>query len=215
MAEIVGAVKGYESNPEIDLPTTGVISGSTEGDADSAAIVTLAAWDIWILESDHQMEFAVSNEIEGASDYQLALRKHAINGKQLAQTQAEAIKAGYEYVQAQMEVIVCTKQVDELQVLLAGYTGQEDVYQQTGVQLYDRLLALRTGVVIELQNMIWAYRYWALTDSTIVLDATKSTDQYLTDLYTITREMETISEQYSSDFQGNLPHYSSRAVAEY
>ncbi|KOS46391.1 hypothetical protein ACN38_g2613 [Penicillium nordicum] len=49
--------------------------------------------------------------------------------------------------------------------------------------------------------MIWAYRYWALTDSTIVLDATKSTDQYLTDLYTITREMETISEQYSSDFQ--------------
>ncbi|CDM30769.1 hypothetical protein DTO013E5_585 [Penicillium roqueforti] len=201
VVQVVDAVKALESNSDTEIPSMGDISGTTEGDADSAAIVTLAAWDVWILESDHQMEFAVKNEIGGASEYQLALRKHAINGKQLAQTQAEAIKAGYEYVQAQMEVIVCAKQVNDLQGLIDEYTGQEDIYLQAKVQLYDRLMALRTGVVIELQNMVWAYRYWALAESTLVLDIMKSVDEYNSDLYTIALAMETIDGQYGSDYQ--------------
>ncbi|KAL6700747.1 hypothetical protein J3F84DRAFT_402729 [Trichoderma pleuroticola] len=161
----------------------------------------MAAWDTWILESDDQMTFGVEAGIEGASEYQLALRKHAINGKQLAQTQAEAVKSGYEYVQAQMELIRCTKQVEDLQNLINSYTGQEDVYLKAEAQLYDRLLALQTGVVIELQNMVWAYRYWTLSESNIVLEATKSIDDYKSDLYQIARDMETIDEQYPSDFQ--------------
>jgi hypothetical protein len=203
VAQIVDAVKDLEHTPDIEIPSMGDISGTAEGDADAAAIVTLAAWEIWILESNQQMKFAVDNAIRGASEYQLALQKHAINGKQLAQAQAEAMKAGYEYVQAQMEVIVCAKQVKDLQDLINKYTGQEDICLQAEAQLYDRLMALRTGVVIELQNMVWAYRYWALADSSIVLDAMKSVEDYNSDLYTISREMETIDEQYGSDFQGD------------
>ncbi|KAL7934087.1 hypothetical protein V8C35DRAFT_327538 [Trichoderma chlorosporum] len=202
VSQIVSAVNDLESNPDVDIPSVADISGTTKGDADSSAIVTMAAWDTWILESDDQMTFAVKNDIEGATAYQLALRKHAINGKQLAQAQAEAVKAGYEYVQAQMEVVRCTKQVEDLQCLIDTYTGQEDVYIQAEAKLYDRLLALRTGVVIELQNMVWAYRYWALSESNIVLDATKSIEDYDSDLYQIARDMETVDEQYSSDFQG-------------
>ncbi|KKO97277.1 hypothetical protein THAR02_10619 [Trichoderma harzianum] len=149
--------------------------------------ITNAAWDMWIPDSDDQMAFAVAAGIEGATAYQLALRKHAINGKQLVQIQAEATKAGYDYVQAQMELIRCTK--------------QEHVYLKADVQLYDRLLALKTGVVIELQNMVWAYRYWALSENKIVLEATKSLEDYDRDLYQIARDMETIDEQYPSDFQ--------------
>lgn len=167
----------------------------------------MAAWDIWILESDDQMAFAVKVGIEGASAYQLALRKHAINGKQLVQTQAEAVKAGYEYVQAQMEFVRCTKQVEDLQSLINSYTGQEDVYLKADAQLYDRLLALKTGVVIELQNMVWAYRYWTLSESKIVLDATKSIEDYNSDNYQIARDMETINERYPNDFQGNCYYY--------
>ncbi|EHK19966.1 uncharacterized protein TRIVIDRAFT_155454 [Trichoderma virens Gv29-8] len=202
VSQIVKAINDLESNPDVDVPSLSDISGTANGDADSSAIVTMAAWDKWILESDDQMTFGVTAGIEGAAAYQLALRKHAINGKQLAQAQAEAIKAGYEYVQAQMEVIHCKKQVDDLQSLINNYTGQEDVYLKAEAQLYDRLLALKTGVVIELQNMVWAYRYWALTESRIVLDATKSIEEYDSDLYQIARDMETVDEQYPSDFQG-------------
>ncbi|KAK5994343.1 hypothetical protein PT974_04817 [Cladobotryum mycophilum] len=202
VSKMVVAIKDLQSNPNINVPSIADISGTTKGDADSAAIVTMAAWDTWVLESDSQMTFAVTNAIEGASAYQLALRKHAINGKQLAQAQAEAVKAGYEYVQAQMEVMRCTKQVADLQSLVDGYTGQEEVYLKAEAQFYDRLMALRTGVVIELQNMVWAYRYWALAESKIVLDATKSIADYKSDLYQIARAMETVDEQYPSDFQG-------------
>ncbi|PNP49637.1 hypothetical protein THARTR1_09648 [Trichoderma harzianum] len=202
VSEIVKAVKELESNPNVDVPSIADITGTTKGDADSSAIVTMAAWDTWILASDKQMTFGVDNEIEGATEYQLALRKHAINGKQLSQTQAEAIKAGYEYVQAQTELVRCTKQVEDLQNLINSYTGQEDVYHKAEAQLYDRLLALKTGVVIELQNMVWAYRYWTLSESNIVLEATKSIEDYKSDLYQIARDMETIDEQYPSDFQG-------------
>lgn len=204
VSQIVTAVNGLQSNPDIDVPSIADISGTTKGDADSSVIVTMAAWDTWILESDDQMVFAVKAGIEGATEYQLALRKHAINGKQLAQAQAEAVKAGYEYVQAQMEVIRCTKQVDDLQKLINSYTGQEDIYLKADAQLYDRLLALKTSVVIELQNMVWAYRYWALSESKIVLNATKSIEDYDSDLYQIARNMETVDEQYPSDFQGKL-----------
>lgn len=203
-SQMVKAIKALESNPSVDVPSIAEISGTTKGDADSSAIATMAAWDIWILESDNQMAFAVTAGIEGATAYQLALRKHAINGKQLVQIQAEAVKAGYEYVQAQMELIRCTKQVKDLQSLIDSYTGQEDVYLKAEVQLYDRLLALKTGVVIELQNMVWAYRYWALSESKLILNATKSIEDYDSDLYQIARDMETIDEQYPSDFQGKL-----------
>ncbi|QYS94602.1 hypothetical protein H0G86_001931 [Trichoderma simmonsii] len=202
VSQMVKAIKALESNPSVDVPSIAEISGTTKGDADSSAIATMAAWDIWILESDDQMAFAITAGIEGATAYQLALRKHAINGKQLVQIQAEAVKAGYEYVQAQMELIRCTKQVKDLQSLIDSYTGQEDVYFKAEVQLYDRLLALKTGVVNELQNMVWAYRYWALSESKLVLDATKSIEDYDSDLYQIARDMETIDEQYPSDFQG-------------
>ncbi|KAK4075357.1 uncharacterized protein Triagg1_4478 [Trichoderma aggressivum f. europaeum] len=182
------AIKALESNPGVDVPSIAEISGTTKGDADS----------------NDQMAFAVMAGIEGATACRLALRKHAINGKQLVQIQAEAVKAGYEYVQAQMELIRCAKQVEDLHGLIDSYTGQEDVYLEAEAQLYDRLLALKTGVVIELQNMVWVYRYmyWALSESKIVLDVTKSIEDYDSDLYQIARDIGTIDEQYPSDFQG-------------
>lgn len=50
------------------------------------------------------MVVAVDENIDGASAYKLTLRKHSINGKQLVQAQAEAIKAGQEFIHAQLEL---------------------------------------------------------------------------------------------------------------
>ncbi|KAB8293891.1 hypothetical protein EYC80_009367 [Monilinia laxa] len=198
---VVQTLIRFEQNPNIEIPSTGDISGTSQGDANAAAIVTMAAWDKWLLESDQQMAFAVENNIGGASAYQLALRKHAINGKQLAQAQAEAVKSGYEYIQAQMEVIRCAKNIAELQALKAGFHGQEAVYLEAKSMFYDRSMALRTNVVLSLRNMAWAYRYWALADSSIVLDAQKSLAEYQQDLSTVITELEHADARYASDHQ--------------
>ncbi|KAI9650600.1 hypothetical protein NHQ30_000618 [Ciborinia camelliae] len=191
----------FEQDPSIEIPSTGDISGTSQGDADAAAIVTMAAWDRWLLEADQQMAFAVENDIDGASSYQLALRKHAINGKQLAQAQAEAVKSGYEYVQAQMEVIRCSQNIADLQALKADFHGQEAVYLEAKSMFYDRAMALRINVVLSLRNMAWGYRYWALADSSIVLDAQKSLVEYQQDLSTVIMELEHADSRYASDHQ--------------
>ncbi|KID85265.1 hypothetical protein MGU_07503 [Metarhizium guizhouense ARSEF 977] len=198
---VVDAVGQFELDPSVEIPSLETITGTSQGDANAAAIVTMAAWDKWILESDEQMEFAVSEGIDSASDYRLALRKHAINGKQLAQAHAESVKAGYEYVQAQMEVIVSQQQISSLQKLLDEYEEQEAIYALAESMLYDRAMALRTTVVISLRNMAWAYRYWALAESSITLDSRKALVEYQQDLSTIIQEMVNADSRYSSDFQ--------------
>lgn len=198
---IVDALKQFQLDPSVKIPFTDKISGTSKGDADAAAIVTMAAWDKWVLESDQQLEFAVQQGVGGASDYRLVLRKHAINGKQLAQTQTEAIKAGHEYVQAQMEVTLSRQQIDGLQKLKDEYKGQEAIHAQAEAMFYDRAMAFRTNVVISLRNMAWAYRYWALSESSIVLDAWKPLAEYERDLSTIISEMEHADSRYPNDFQ--------------
>ncbi|PHH90287.1 hypothetical protein CDD83_4088 [Cordyceps sp. RAO-2017] len=195
---IVDAVGQLETDPSVEIPSSKNITGSNKSDADATVIVTMAAWDKWILESDQQIEFAVNEGIDGASDYRLALRKHAINGKQLAQAQAEVVKAGNEYIQAQMEVILSQQQIDGLLKLKEGYEGQEAVYAEAESLFYDRAMALRTSVVISLRNMAWAYRYWALAESSIVLDARKSLAEYQQDLATIVLEMENADSRYAT-----------------
>lgn len=157
ITNIVTAVKALEGNPSAEIPTTGDISGSNQGDADANLIVTLAAWDKWVLQSDDQMQVAVDNNIGGAAGYRLALRKHAINGKQLAQVQTEAIKAGQQYVQAQINVLNSDKDVERLQQLKDDFKGQDEVYQEAAARFYDRVMAMRTSVVIQLRNLSWAY----------------------------------------------------------
>lgn len=199
--KMVDAVERFETDPTVEIPSMDNISGTGKGDANAAAIVTMAAWDRWILESDQQIEFAVNENVNGATDYRLALRKHAINGKQLAQAQAGAIKAGYEYAQAQMDVILAQQQIDGLENLKNEFKGQEAIHAEAESMFYDRAMALRTSVVLSLRNMAWAYRYWALADSSIVLDAGKPLVEYQQDLTIIIIEMEHADSQYASGFQ--------------
>ncbi|KAI9648028.1 hypothetical protein NHQ30_002656 [Ciborinia camelliae] len=201
MDSVVQAVKDQESNPDVDIPTIGDISGTSAGDANAAEIMTLAAWDIWAPNSNDQMTFGLNESIGGAREYQLALQKHSINGKQLAQAQAETIKAGQEYVYAQMEVIIADKDIKALQDLLAQYCGQEAIYAQAEVKFYNRFMAMRTSLVMEMQNVIWAYKYWALEDSQIVLDSLKTTAAYSSDLVLIDLEIEAVNTRYVNGFQ--------------
>ena len=198
---VVRAIHELEANPDADIPSIADISGTSQGDENAALIVTLAAWDRWVLESDEQMQFAVNQQIEGASEYRLALRKHAINGKQLAQVEAEAVKSGQEYVQAEMNVILCDKDIVALKQLRDNYTGQEEIYAQAEAKFFDRFLTMRTSLVIEMRNLVWVYKYWALEDSQVVLDSEKSTADFRADLFFIDTEIETASSRYSTDFQ--------------
>ncbi|KAI9370331.1 hypothetical protein BJX61DRAFT_549033 [Aspergillus egyptiacus] len=198
MDKSVQSIKSAEWSFDQKLPTTDEVSGAN---GDAAAIQSLASWDKWRLEADDQLAFPVAQGIEGASAYQLALRKHAINGKQLAQAQAEAIKAGQGYVRARLEQHLAGQDLAALERLVANLTDEENTYNVAQAKFFDRYMALRTTIAIDLQNLIWAARFMTLSNSSVVVDPLKETADYKEDLSRIHHEIETAKSKYSSDFQ--------------
>ncbi|KAI0531560.1 hypothetical protein GGR58DRAFT_493301 [Xylaria digitata] len=201
--EIVDAAKVLEKDPSADIPPWDVIpgTGSSSGDTDSAALVALASWDTWALEADLSVKFAVDSSIKTADTFQLALHKHAINGKLLAQAQTEAVKAGQQYVQAAMEVVICQRDVERLESLISGYEGQQAVYEEAKASLFDRLMALKTSLVIEMRNILWAYKYYTLKDSQVIPGVSKSTADYKQDRLLIMQDIDDADSAYATDFQ--------------
>ncbi|KAL4997553.1 hypothetical protein BDV10DRAFT_186144 [Aspergillus recurvatus] len=212
------AVHKLSEQPGVEIPTDPNISGSSQGDADANAIVALGAWDAWRTETDAQLAFAVEENIDGALKYRLDLEKHGINGKSLAQAEAEAIKAGNEYVQAQMDVIICDKDIANLNQWLQDYEGDKRIYEQACAKFFDRCWALRTSLVIAMRNIVWAYKYWALSDSSVVLDSQKAIEEFAVDLATLDNDIVSANESYTgnADFQPfNFTVYPDQLPSDY
>ncbi|GKZ63790.1 hypothetical protein AnigIFM50267_000076 [Aspergillus niger] len=201
MVTIAAAIKELETDPNAAIPSVDDISGTSQGDADAKLIITLAAWDAWNVSSVAQLEFAVAHSIPNAAAYRLAVQKYSINGKALAQADAQATKAGQEYVLAEMEVITSQKDIKELQELIAKYTGEEELYATAEAKFYDSYVFMQTSVAMEMRNMAWAYKYWALEDSPLVLDSQKTTAQFRSDVYLIDEAMNAVNSKYDRILQ--------------
>lgn len=200
LVEAAKAVANLPEGDNVDIPSLDGITGEGGSDADANLITSLAAWDDWELESDQQMEFAADKEnIGGASEFRLALRKHAVHGRALAQAQAEAIKQGQQYVQATLEVLQSDKEIHNLQELLKTYNGEEETYALAQTKFYDRFLQLRTSLAIQLQYIIDAYRFYALQDSSVRLDSQKSVGDFQQDLATLQTEMQNTNGEHAED----------------
>lgn len=201
LVEAAKKVADLPGGDAVDIPSLDGITGAGGADADASLISTLAAWDDWELECDQQMEWAANDEkIDGASEFRLALRKHAVHGRALAQAQAEAIKQGQQYVQATMEVLQSDKDIQNLQELLKTYNGELEKYALAQIKFYDQFLQLRTGLAIQLQYIIDAYRFYALQDSQVMLDSQKSVGDFQRDLATLQTEMQNMDGQHAEDF---------------
>ncbi|KAF4237723.1 hypothetical protein CNMCM8980_002382 [Aspergillus fumigatiaffinis] len=193
----VKALKALEENPDADVDK---ISDVVGGDADAAAIVSIAEWDNWILESDEQLEFAVQNNISGANEYRLALRRHAINAKALVLAQAEAIKAGQEYIHASLEQAASARDLERLDGLKKKWKEEKKLDDEAEAKFYDRFMSIRISIVVQMRNLTWAYKYAALEDSRVVLSTQKSAAYYHQDLSTIMEEVNTYMEKYPGGY---------------
>jgi hypothetical protein len=198
--DIVQAAKAFP-NGSTSLPTIGSISGSSKGDADASAILALNKWDNWIAEADQQMEFAIDEDIGGASEYRLALRKHAINGKTLAQAQANAVKAGQQYVQLQLDLAAAEKDIERLKALREHYHQEADKYEEAVQRFYDRQATLQVGVYIDLMKAAAAYRYYTLKEFGLRIGVGVPVAQLAEQLQRITSAVRDADENWDKDFQ--------------
>lgn len=163
-------------------------------------IIELAAWDSWALEADQQMEVAVGEVIRGASQYRLALRQHSVEGKLITQARGQAIKVGQEYNNLQLSVQVAQHDLDRLRGVRNSFQSQSDGAEQARASFYDKLMLIRTGVLIQMRKAALAYKYLSLATSRVNLDPLKSIADLRADALLITQEVEGWQEQSSSDF---------------
>ncbi|OGM44022.1 hypothetical protein ABOM_007788 [Aspergillus bombycis] len=205
---LVAAIKKLESGPNVRI-SYGEVTESNDRDADARTIITLAAWDKWIFDSNQQLEYAVNQNIPGATAYRLALQRQAMNGKALAQAQVEAVRAGHEYVQAAMEVIACNQDISALEDLLDQFKDEKEQYTQAKAKFFSRILAVRTSLVMQMQKLVWAYKYQSLADSSVVLDSQKSIADFKSDILTLDWEIHSADRKYATDSQPFEYHTSS------
>ena len=52
-----------------------------------------------------------------------------------------------------------------------------------------------------MRNLIWAYKYYALENSTVQIDPLKRIEEYTTDLTAISGEMDASDSRYADDYQ--------------
>ncbi|KAL1720265.1 hypothetical protein EV715DRAFT_197400 [Schizophyllum commune] len=172
---------------------------SEKGNEDLEELAGVAAWDKWTLDIEDQMQFAVSEAIGGASAYLVELKKHAIDGKLVTQATAQTVKAGQEFVQLQLSLKLAQADLSRLQELRESFQGEKDQYETARLYFYDRLDSMRTSVLIELRNLVWAFKFYTLTDSKVVLDPLKDVEDYKADLALLVQEVEKWEEGFASD----------------
>lgn len=176
-----------------------ITATSVGNDADLNQIVGLKAWDDWMLDSDATLAFAVEQKIDGASEYRLELQKHALDGKLVCQARAQSVKAGQAYVQVKMVLSIALADVARLQALQKTYSNESAQLAEAQAMFYDRLMAIRTSVLIEMRNVTWASRYLTLRQSGVVLDPLRSILELREDCTLVSQELEGWKSSYSSD----------------
>ncbi|OJJ96584.1 hypothetical protein ASPACDRAFT_1874688 [Aspergillus aculeatus ATCC 16872] len=204
LVSAAGKIDRLGDHDDIDLPTLGGdVSGSDGTDADASLIMSLVAWDEWELESDQQMEWATSQHdpaIDGASEYRLTLRKHAVHGRALAQAQAEAVKQGQGYIQATLLVLEANRDIEAIDELLAHYEEEKDAYAQAEAKFYDRYLQLRTTLAIQLQYAVDACRFYTLEEPEVNLDSQMSVDEITACIAYLRGAMQDVKNQYANGY---------------
>lgn len=156
------------------IAATGSTSGASslaeqlsKADLSESGDVAPAAWEIFRLKADEQIEGAVKEGVENSSDYRLQLRILAVHGQALSAARMAFIQAGQEVARVRLlrelhakEKVRLQKHVDDL----VARRAPNDALQQ---MFFQRFLDAKRSVVVAIEQYRAAFQYWALRPSSL------------------------------------------------
>ncbi|KAB8268286.1 hypothetical protein BDV30DRAFT_245887 [Aspergillus minisclerotigenes] len=193
ISKAIKNLQELEKNPDADVRPIQEVQGEA---ADADALLSIAEWDKWLEDANNGLAFAVTEQVDGAAAFQSGLRKHSINGKLLAQAKAEAIKSAQEYIHAYMEVVLHQRDFKRLTELEKKFRKDQKLTEEVEVRLYDRYMAVRTSILIQMRNVAWAYKFAVLDNDPIQVDPLKNVQDYRKDLSDSVMKLQRFKEQY-------------------
>jgi hypothetical protein len=146
----------------------------------------IAQWRCFVLQVEMLEEALIPLEIEGTDTYFLALVALTRRGQTFIQAQTEVISRGDE-----LAVITLRLREEEearlaLERLITCFGDNAHVSQLLGIAMFDRLLAVRASVCVNLYNYASAYMFHTLTPTPpIVLSPVKPIAYYSSDARTL------------------------------
>ncbi len=142
-------------------------------------------WATFKLEVDSRLQPAISQQVDGASEYKLALDKLDVYGQSLVANQLAYIRCSQELVRLQLQSQVTQNQVARLQQYITDLSTSKQPNDQMEQMLYQRYVDMKISLFIALKNYTNAYRYWALRNpltSPSIVDSVNSLSGYMADI---------------------------------
>jgi hypothetical protein len=159
--ELVRGIGDARQATDVTAPETDTISGQAE-------------WDAFKVESDALLKPAIDKEVPGAAEYAVELDKLSIYGKAYLASKAALIKAAQEVAQLSLQKQVSANQETRLKSYIAQLTAEGADDDQMMQIFFEQELNIKRWLFIAIQNYTWAYRYWALADSSVQLSIVES-----------------------------------------
>lgn len=151
-------------------------------------ISSQAQWDVYRLQVDNMMKFAVDNGIEHAQDYNEAMDGLAIYGKALAATQTSLVRTAQEVTRLLLQKEVSRAMTRTLATYVDKLQREKERDERMMYLVSLRGSAIKQWLFVAVQNYVSAYKYWALRDSTVDPSVVASVSQLTTDLAKMEQE---------------------------
>lgn len=145
-------------------------------------------WDEFELETAKLLKIAIDNNVGGAQEYKLQLDILALYGKSLATNQLAVVRITQELVRLNLQREVSEKQQQRLSDYVNSLSASQPPNADMIQMFYQRYLDVKRSLFIALKNYSWAYKYWALRDSSFKLSILKNVPDLKNDLAKIQQD---------------------------
>jgi hypothetical protein len=154
-------------------------------------------WDIFVLDFDAMIAPAVSADIPGAAEYQLAVRKLAVYAKAAMAAQGAAISAAQDVFRLTLQARMDRAQEARITDYIGRLGSDADAADALEQIFLSRELAMRVSFFTAVRGYASAYHYWALKPSRVRPSITTPVSDLMTDLAVIKGEYEEALQRFN------------------
>lgn len=149
-------------------------------------------WDEFLITAKAQMKKTIDEDIDGASDYLVAIEKLINHGKAIVAVEIDIAQEQSRQIDLRITADAKLKQINRIDAFLQNNQNSLDEIQDMEEQLFRTLNNLKRPIFVALTNYQAAFSYWSLDDTIVTPSLNQSYQEYRHDL-ALLREQEAAS----------------------
>ncbi|WP_282131261.1 hypothetical protein [Pseudoalteromonas aliena] len=149
-------------------------------------------WNEFLITAKAQMKKAIDEDIDGSSDYLVAIEKLINHGKAIVAVEIDVAQEQSRQIDLRITADAKLKQISRIDEFLQNNLNSLDEVQQMEEQLFRTLNNLKRPIFVALTNYQAAFNYWSLGEAIVTPSLNQTYQEYRRDL-ALLREQEAAS----------------------